>query len=251
MWARIPETASRLRGRIENIIDAARAKGFYKGENPARWRGHLKTLLPARQKLTRGHHAALPYDGLPAFMQELRQHTYPAARALELCILTATRTSEVLEAKWDEFDLNKAIWVIPAERMKAGITHRIPLSDRAVEIVESQPRLEHNDHVFAGQVRGKPLSSMSMTMQLRRMNTRVTSRLTVSAPLSATGLRNRHHSLTRPAEHALAHQISNKAEAAYRRGDQFAKRRELMEAWAFYCAWTDSSNVINVRLAGE
>lgn len=250
MWARIPETASRLRGRIENIIDAARAKGFYKGENPARWRGHLKTLLPARQKLTRGHHAALPYDGLPAFMQELRQHTYPAARALELCILTATRTSEVLEAKWDEFDLNKAIWVIPAERMKAGITHRIPLSDRAVEIVESQPRLEHNDHVFAGQVRGKPLSSMSMTMQLRRMK---------RGDITVNGFRSTFRDWTaeqtsfphQTSEHALAHQISNKAEAAYRRGDQFAKRRELMEAWAFYCAWTDSSNVINVRLAGE
>jgi integrase len=234
IWQRIPETASRLRGRLENIIDAAKAKGYYHGENPARWRGHLKTLLPQRQKLSRGHHAALPYDNLPAFMAELRERSSLAALALELCILTATRTSEVLEATWDEFDLDKAVWIIPKHRMKAGVAHRIPLSVRAVEILKSLPRLEHNEHVFPGNKRGKPLSSMAMAMQLRRMK---------RDGITVHGFRSTFRDWAaeqtsfphETCEHALAHRISDKAEAAYRRGDQFDKRRELMEAWDAYC----------------
>ena len=136
IWTKIPETASRLRGRIENILDAAKAKGYRSGENPATWRGHLKTLLPARQKLKRGHHAALPYDDLPAFMAELRTHDGLGALALELTILTACRTSEVVKAKGAEFDLGKKVWTIPAERMKAGIEHRVPLSERAIVILK-------------------------------------------------------------------------------------------------------------------
>jgi integrase len=236
IWQSIPETASRLRGRLENIIDAAKAKGYYHGENPARWRGHLKALLPQRQKLSRGHHAALPYDDLPAFMAELRERSSLAALALELCILTATRTSEVLEATWDEFDLDKAVWIIPKHRMKAGVSHRIPLSGRAVEILKSLPRLEHNDHVFPGNKRGKPLSSMAMAMQLRRMN-----RHNITVHGFRSTFRDWAAEQTsfphETCEHALAHRISDKAEAAYRRGDQFDKRRELMNAWAdFACA---------------
>lgn len=236
IWQRIPETASRLRGRLENIIDAAKAKGYYHGENPARWRGHLKTLLPQRQKLSRGHHAALPYDDLPAFMAELRERSSLAALALELCILTATRTSEVLEATWDEFDLDKADWIIPKHRMKAGVAHRIPLSGRAVEILKSLPQLEHNDHVFPGNKRGRPLSSMAMAMQLQRMK---------RDGITVHGFRSTFRDWAaeqtsfphETCEHALAHRISDKAEAAYRRGDQFDKRRELMNAWAaFACS---------------
>jgi integrase len=234
IWQRVPETASRLRGRLENILDAAKAKGLYHGENPARWRGHLKTLLPERQKLSRGHHAALPYDDVPAFLAELHERSSLAALALELCILTATRTSEVLEATWDEFDLDKAIWIIPKQRMKAGLAHRIPLSARAVEILKSLPHLEHNEHVFPGNKRGRPLSSMAMAMQLRRMKRN---------DITVHGFRSTFRDWAaeqtsfphETCEHALAHRISDKAEAAYRRGDQFDKRRELMETWSEYC----------------
>jgi integrase len=245
IWTTIPETASRLRGRIENILDAAKARGYRDGPNPATWRGHLKTLLPARQRLTRGHHAALPYEKLPAFMAELRARQSTAALALELCILTATRTGEALNAEWPEFDLDKAIWTIPAQRMKAGQEHRIPLTKRALAILADlwQARLPHNDHVFPGNGRGKPLSSMAMAMQLRRMK---------RGDITVHGFRSTFRDWAseqtsfphETCEHALAHRISDKAEAAYRRGDQFEKRRKLMEAWAAFCEPRQSGKVI-------
>ena len=246
IWTKIPETASRLRGRIENILDAAKAKGFLTIENPARWRGHLKTLLPARQRLTRGHHAALPYDTLPAFMAELRARESMAARALELAILTATRTGEVITAKWREVDLAKAIWTIPATRMKAGHEHRIPLTARAVKILKSLHELPHNDHVFPSNTRGKPLSAMSMTMQLLRMK---------QHDITVHGFRSTFRDWAseqtsfphETCEHALAHRISDKAEAAYRRGDQFEKRRKLMEAWAIYCQPERGAKVVHMN----
>jgi integrase len=241
IWTKTPETASRLRGRIENVLDAARAMGFRDGQNPATWRGHLKALLPTRQKLTRGHHAALAYDDLPAFMAALRSRQSHAAVALELCILTATRTSEVLAAEWSEFDLEKAIWTIPAQRMKAGHAHRIPLTDRAVELLKSLPRV--GQHVFPGNAKGKPLSGMAMTMQLRRMN---------RGDITVHGFRSTFRDWAseqtsfphETCEHALAHRISDKAEAAYRRGDQFEKRRKLMEAWAAWCDRPAAGNVV-------
>ncbi|HYN00304.1 MAG TPA: site-specific integrase, partial [Aestuariivirgaceae bacterium] len=246
IWSKIPETASRLRGRIENVLDAAKAKGFVTGENPARWRGHLKTLLPGRQRLTRGHHAALPYDNLPAFMADLRARQSTAALALELAILTATRTGEVLKAEWREFDLQKAIWTIPAVRMKAGQEHRVPLTARAVAILKSLPKLTRNDHVFAGNAKGKPLSSMAMTMQLRRMK---------RGDITVHGFRSTFRDWAseqtsfphQTCEHALAHRISDKAEAAYRRGDQFEKRRKLMEAWAAFCEPRTSAKVLPMK----
>jgi integrase len=247
IWTEIPETASRLRGRIENVLDAAKARGFLTGENPARWRGHLRTLLPARQRLTRGHHAALPYDDLPAFMEALRARKSTAALALELAILTAARSGEVLNAKWSEFDLDKAVWTVPAVRMKAGHEHRIPLPARAVEILKSSPREQHNEHVFPGNSRGKPLSSMAMTMQLRRMG---------RGDITAHGFRSSFRDWAseqtsfphETCEHALAHRISDKAEAAYRRGDQFDKRRKLMEAWAAFAS-PSKPNVLPIRRA--
>jgi integrase len=244
IWSTIPETASRLRGRIENILDAAKAKGFLAGENPARWRGHLKTLLPARQRLTRGHHAALPYDDLPAFLAELRARQSAAALALELAILTAARSGEVLNAEWREFDLVKAVWTIPAIRMKAGHEHRIPLAARAVEILKSLRKLPHNEHVFLGNGRDKPLSAMAMTMQLRRMK---------RGDITVHGFRSTFRDWAseqtsfpyETCEHALAHRISDKAEAAYRRGDQFEKRRKLMEAWAAFCEPCEAGMVLS------
>lgn len=246
IWTKVPETAARLRGRIENVLDAAKARGFRDGPNPATWRGHLKTLLPARQRLTRGHHSALAYDELPAFMAGLRARKSLAALALELCILTATRTSEVLNAEWSEIDLEKKVWTIPAIRMKAGHAHRIPLTERALEILKSLPKLDHNPHVFPGHAKGKPLSGMAMTMQLRRMK---------REDITVHGFRSTFRDWAseqtsfphETCEHALAHRISDKAEAAYRRGDQFEKRRKLMEAWATWCEPKQGATVVPFR----
>ena len=243
IWAKIPESASRLRGRIENILDAAKAKGYRNGENPARWRGHLKTLLPARQRISRGHHAALPYDDLPAFMTELRGNEALAALALELCILTVTRTGELLKSEWIEFDLKKEIWTIPASRMKAGYEHRIPLSSRAVTILKILQEQRHGAYVIPGRTTGKHLSAMPMRMLLRRMKrTDITVHGFRSTFSDYVSEQTSFSSETR--EHALAHQISDKADASYRRGDQFDKRRKLMEAWAAYCEPCRSAKVL-------
>lgn len=246
IWASIPETASRLRGRIENVLDAAKARGFLTLENPARWRGHLKTLLPARQRLARSHHSALPYDDAPKFMTDLRAVQSPAAMALELAILTALRSGEVLNAKWSEFDLAKAIWTIPAIRMKAGHEHRVPLVPRAVAILKSLPKLPHNEHVFPGSARGKPVSAKAMAMLLRQMK---------RDDITVHGFRSTFRDWAseqtsfphETCEHALAHRISDKAEAAYRRGDQFEKRRKLMEAWVAFCGPRVSGKVVRLR----
>jgi integrase len=251
IWAKIPETASRLRGRIENVLDSAKAQGFRDGlDNPARWKGHLKSILPARQRLTRGHHAALPYDDLPAFLITLRGKQATAALALELCILTATRSGEILNAAWNEFDLAKAVWTIPANRMKAGHEHRVPLTTRGLEILTELHLLkrENSDYVFAGQANGKPLSNTAMTMLLRRMG---------QTEITVHGFRSTFRdwasertSFTREVcEMALAHAIGNKVEAAYRRGDLFEKRRKLMESWAAFCEPHTSAKVVPLRKA--
>ena len=245
VWSQVPETALRLRGRIENIIDAAKARQLYQGDNPARWKGHLKALLPARQKLTRGHHSALPYDDLPAFMQTLRTRKSSAALALELTVLCATRSSQTLEAMWSEIDFEKSMWTIPRHRMKAGLEHRIPLSSRAVEILRQlhDARPEHSEFVFLGNTRGKTLSGMAMSMQLRRMNrddTTVHGMRSTFRDWASEQTSFPHETC----EHALAHRISDKAEAAYRRGDQLEKRRQHMEAWAAFCEPQAAGNVV-------
>jgi integrase len=247
IWSTVPETASRIRGRIERVMAAAIVARQHPGPNPAIWKGHLDTKLPKRQKLTRGHHAALPYDDMPNFVAALRAREGLAAMALELTILTTCRTSEVLHAGWAEIDLDKGIWVIPKERMKAGIAHRVPLSPRAVEILRSLPRL--CDYVFPNLKSGKPLSSMAMEMQLRRMG-----RDDITVHGFRSSFRDWASEQTsfphETCEHALAHRISDKAEAAYRRGDQFEKRRKLMEAWANYCEPTASDNIIQFTIDG-
>jgi integrase len=232
IWKAKPETASRVRGRIETIMDAAKARGYRDGENPARWRGHIAQLLPARKRLSRGHHKAMAYDALPAFACDLQKRKAVAAMALELTILTAARTSEMLGAKWDEVDLEKAIWIIPADRMKAGKEHRVPLSPRAVEILNAAKRLG-KDYLFPA-VRGGAMSGMAMTMLMRRMNVDVTVHGFRSAFRDWAAERTNYaHEVC---EMALAHTIGNKAEAAYRRGDMFEKRRRLMDDWAAFCA---------------
>ena len=180
LWQRTPETAERLRGRIENVLDAAKAKGLRSGENPARWRGHLDQLLPKRQRLSRGHHAALPYAEVPTFMAELRGREATAARALEFVVLTAARSGEALGATWAEIDLTAGLWTVPAVRMKGGREHRVPLSARAVELLEAMQaardinKAKPGDSVFPSAKAGKPLSGMAMAMLLRRMDSVVT-----------------------------------------------------------------------------
>ena len=232
IWQAKPETASRVRGRIETVLDAAKARGYREGENPARWRGHIAQILPARSRLTRGHHKALPYEAVPDFVRAIRARDAMASLALEFVILTATRTSEVLKATWGEVDLDKTLWTIPAGRMKAGKEHRVPLSPRAVEILEAVKPLG-SEWLFPSDKGGK-LSGMAMSMLLRRMK--------VDATVHGfrSGFRDWSAECTGYAhevcEMALAHVIGNKAEAAYRRGDLFDKRRRLMADWATYCA---------------
>jgi integrase len=235
IWNDKPETASRVRGRIESILDWAAARGYRHGENPARWRRHLDKLLPKKTKVRPvEHHAALPYAETVDFMGELRQQEGVAARALEFAILTAARTGEAIGARWDELDLAERLWTIPAERMKARKEHRVPLSDKALTIVEQMAEMRHGDFVFLGGRTGRPISNMAMTMTLRRMG---------RGDLTVHGFRSsfrdwaaeRSTFPTEVAEMALAHTVSDKVEAAYRRGDLFQKRRQMMDAWARFC----------------
>jgi integrase len=251
LWLKTPETASRLRGRIEAVLDAARANGFIEENrsNPARWRGHLDKLLPKRPKLARGRHKAMPYTEVAGFVFKLREREALAALALELTILTAARSGEVLGARWDEVDLQAKVWTVPAERMKAAREHRIPLSERAVQILQKLSDARTDEYVFPGQRPGRPLSNLAMTMLIRRMGT---------GDITIHGFRstfrdwagNETHFQREVAEAALAHVVGDKAEQAYRRGDALEKRREMMEAWARYCEPTSSENVIKFHKSG-
>jgi integrase len=250
IWQTKPETASRVRGRIERVLNAAKAERLREGENPAGWRGHLDATLPKPGKLTRGHHAALAYSDMPIFMSELRARPALAALALELAVLTATRTSEVLNAKWEEFDLNAGLWTIPAERMKARREHRVALSNRALTIVKELSAARSSEYVFPGQKPGRPLSNMAMLMLLERMGRR--------GAITAHGFRSTFSDWASEVspfsselrETALAHTIGNKAEAAYRRGDAIEKRRAMMEAWAQWCEPREAKVVAFARPGG-
>jgi integrase len=236
IWTSKPETAGRVRGRIEAVLDWGKARGYRGGENPARWRGHLDKLLPNRRKVRKvKHHAALPYSEIATFMADLRARQGMGARALEFAILTAARTGEVLGARWDEIDLrsNNQAWTAPGDRMKSGKPHRVPLSGAAQDLLTLLPR--ESEFVFPGARSGKPLSNMSLLETLRRMG---------RGDLTAHGFRSTFRDWASEctnysnevAEAALAHAIDDKTEAAYRRGDLFEKRRRLMGEWAAYCA---------------
>jgi integrase len=242
LWTGRTETASRLRGRIEAILDWARVRGYRGGENPARWRGHLDKLLPTRSKVQKvKHHAALPYDELPEFIATLRAQKGIGARALEFAILTAARTGEVLGARWGELDFAEKVWTVPASRMKTGKEHRVPLSARAISILEEMKTgsvitgRDDDPFVFPGGKLERPLSHMAFLMLLRRMGRR---------DLTAHGFRStfrdwaaeRTRFPAEVAEMALAHAVGDKVEAAYRRGDLFEKRRRLLWAWAAFSA---------------
>ena len=250
IWTEKPETASRVRGRIESVLDWATARGYRQGENPARWRGHLENLLPKKTKVRRvEHHAALPYDELPEFIAELRRQEVTSAKALEFAILTVARTGEVIGARWSEIDLDRRLWVIPAERMKAGKEHRVPLSERSGSILEAMQEIREGDHVFPGGKTRRPLSNMAFLMLLRRLG---------RGDLTAHGFRStfsdwcseRTNFPAEVREMALAHAVSEKVQAAYRRGDLFQKRRQLMEAWARFCAvLTTTGQVLPIAAA--
>ncbi|AKM10993.1 tyrosine-type recombinase/integrase [Croceicoccus naphthovorans] len=229
IWLDKHETASRVRGRIERVLDAARLKGLRTGENPAAWRGNLALLLPKVRKGPKRHQPSMPYQDAPEFISRLRSNDGLASRALELTIHTATRTSEVLHARWDEFDLDVAVWTIPAERMKAGRAHRVPLSEQVIALIEALPR--QNAYLFPGAKPDKPLSNMSMLQVLRRMGL---GRYTVH------GFRSSFRDWAADvaevpreiAEAALAHQVGSEVERAYRRGDALEQRRDLMRKWS-------------------
>ena len=231
IWSDKPETASRLRGRIESVLDWATARGYRTGENPARWRGHLDKMLPARAKVQAvQHHAALPYQHLPAFMVSLRSQAGIGALALEFAILTAARTGEVTAATWDEIDLDAATWNIPKERMKAKREHRVFLGNGALAILRPLKESARSSFVFPGGSPDKPLSNMAMLATLKRMNRK---------DLTTHGFRSTFRDWaaettdypSEVVEMALAHVVGNKVEAAYRRGDLYEKRKGLMMHW--------------------
>jgi integrase len=237
IWSEKAETASRLRARIEKVLDWATVRGHRTGENPARWRGHLDKLLPAMKKKQRvKHHAALPFSQVRSFIAEVRQQDGVAARALEFTILTAARTNEVIGAHWGEFDLKKKIWIIPAARMKSHRQHRVALSAQAAKLVLSMrgKAVDGSAFVFAGQREGKPLSNMAMLELLKRMG---------CTGLTVHGFRSTFRDWAAEctnyprevAEMALAHVVSDQVEAAYRRGDLFDKRCGLMADWGNHC----------------
>ena len=239
MWLTTPETATRLRGRIEAVLDFAAVNGWRTGDNPARWRGHLAKLLPARAKVRAvKHHAALPWQDGPAFLNKLRQRASVAARAIEFLILTAARSGEVLGMRWGEVHLDAAVWTVPADRMKAKREHRVALSSMAVNLLRGILPLQTDPIskalVFPGQDARRPLSVMAMTMALRRMN---------RTDLTVHGFRSMFRdwageTTAHPrevVEAALAHRTGDKVEQAYARGDLFTKRRLLMQEWAEFC----------------
>jgi integrase len=249
IWTTIPETASRLRGRIELVLDWAAARGHRKGDNPARWRGHLDKLLPAQSKMrTIKHHAALPYTEIGAFMADLRKQPGISARALEFLILTAARSGEVRGARWSEIDITGKAWTVPAERMKSNRPHRLPLAEPALAVLTAVGAIRQKDHVFPGQARAT-LSGMAFTYLLHRMGR--------DDDLTVHGFRStfrdwaaeRTNFPSEVAEMALAHAVGSKVEAAYRRGDLFEKRRRLMDAWGEFCAAASGGDgkIISIR----
>jgi integrase len=234
LWQRVPETASRVRGRIENVLGWATVHHYRSGDNPARWNGLLEHALPAVQK--GDHHAALPYAEVPAFVAKLRQETGVPARCLELIILTGVRLDEAREATWDEVDLDNRVWTIPAARMKKGNKdHRVPLSAAAIAVLKDMHAVRISDYVFPGAYDGKAIGK---NMPLRLLNNITGNGATVHGFRSSfrDWAAERTSFSREVAEMALAHAIPNAVEAAYRRGDLFEKRRRLMDAWADYCS---------------
>ena len=247
IWAKKSETADRVRTRIAQILDAAKARKLRTGDNPAQWRGGLKHLLPAQAKVKRvKHHGSLPVAEIPALMVELRERNSVSAKALEFCILTASRTAEVTGATWAEFDLSEAVWTIPEGRTKQGREQRVPLSNRAVEILRSLPREADNPHVFVGSRYRKGLSDMAMLELLRGMRGRG---VTVHGT-ARSGFRTWADDVGHPrelAEVALGHKVGDETEQAYARSDMFERRRLMMKDWANYLSRPTGGSVVPMK----
>ncbi|MDQ2801793.1 MAG: integrase arm-type DNA-binding domain-containing protein [Pseudomonadota bacterium] len=254
IWRDKPETASRVRGRIESVLDYATARGWRAGDNPACWRGHLVNLLPPRAKIASvAHHAALPWREIGAFTAKLEKQPGTAALALRFTILTAARTGEVIGARWGEIDVESAVWTVPAERMKAGREHRVPLSAAVLDVLQKAAKLrvmrQSDPFIFPGGKPGQPLSNMAMLALLDRMR---------RSDLTAHGFRSTFRDWCAEAtnyprevaEAALAHTLKDKTEAAYQRGDLMEKRRRLMAEWATFCTRPASAGeVVRLRSA--
>jgi integrase len=248
LWERIPETASRVRGRIENILGWATVHHYRAGDNPARWRGHLEHALPARSKVAKvEHHAALPYSEIAGFMAKLRQNTAVGARVVEFIALTAARLSEAIDAEWSEIDLDSRLWTIPASRMKGGREHRVPLSSASIKVLRQMVAIRQSDYVFPGARKGRPVGENTPARLAKEA---------AGSDITVHGLRStfrdwaaeRTNFPREVAEMALAHAIPNAVEAAYRRGDLFEKRRRLMDSWAEFCGKPSvSSKVVALR----
>ena len=249
IWTTKTETATRVRQRIEAVLDAAAARKLRSRENPAVWDGHLNTLLPTIKKKRRvKHHPAMPWQNVPAFMADMRQNESISAKALEFCILTNTRTKETIHATWDEIDFDEALWVIPASRMKGDIAYRVPLSNRAIKLLKSIPRVKNSNFIFNNPLRNKPLSNMAMLELLKGTH----------PDLTVHGFRSSFrdwaaecamipHDL---AEKAMSHQIRSEAEAAYQRGDMLLRRRKVMASWERYLSSEKTSKVVPIK-AGQ
>jgi integrase len=252
IWTVKAETASRLRGRIEKILDAAKAKGHREGENPARWRGNLDHWLPSRQKLQRGHHPAMPWQQVPEFVARLRKLESVGARCLEFIILTGARSGEVLKSvrdrtvmglRWDEINRDAAIWTCPAVRMKGGRDHRKPLTSRLIAILDEMEEAKVGPFVFPAQNGRSPLSEMACEMLLRRHDAK---------PATVHGFRTSFRTWVAEctsfpgdlAEMCIDHIVGNAVERAYQRGDALDRRREIMEAWAAFCDPSADAKVI-------
>ncbi|ORE88184.1 integrase family protein [Aurantimonas sp. 22II-16-19i] len=246
LWHDKPETATKVRERTKLVLDHAKARGLRSGENPAQWKGHLDQILPAPSKLSRGHHAAIPFADVAAFLQRLHAVQGVGARALEFTVLTAVRSGEARGATWQEIDLEGALWTVPAERMKTGKAHRVPLSERVLEILQTMNATAVNDLVFPGQRTGRPLSDMSLAKALKSAG---------AGEFTVHGFRSSFRDWVAEetnfqrevAEAALAHSVGDAVERAYRRGDALEKRRRLMDAWARYCRNIPIENVTSTQ----
>jgi integrase len=249
IWTTKTETASRVRGRMEMILDWATAREYRSGPNPARWRGHLDKMLAKRSKVAKvTHHPALPIDGMGPCMARLRAAEGMGARALEFAILTASRSGEVRGACWPEIDLAGRVWIVPPDRMKAGREHRVPLSDAAATLLEKLPKMAGTDLVFPAP-RGGQLSDMTLSAVLRRMEIAAVPHGFRSTFRDWVAERTAYPH--EAAELALAHAVGNKVEAAYRRGDMFAKRLRMMDDWADFIARARGGEVVPIRGAGS
>ena len=257
IWATKSETASRLRGRIERVLAFAEVRGWRpEGKNPAQWRGHLDAILPPARKLTaRGHHVAMAYRDVPAFIDKLDAAPGMAALCLKFLILTAARSGEAIAARWDEIDMEKRIWTVPESRMKAGSEHRVPLSDGALEVLKVLDPLRQGEFVFHGRDATKPLSTGALEMLMRRLKAKTA---TTGGP-TVHGFRSAFRdwagdctSFPREiAEAALAHRIGDAVERAYRRSDALERRRELMKAWSNFCVEKEAPQVLRLAATGR